>query len=57
MNEVIEDYLNESAKLTISADAMLAYMSLTPWADDEIPDPLSTLDVVYALKISSNTPV
>lgn len=38
MKDVIENYLNENAKLTISTDKMAVYLSLSPWAEGEKPE-------------------
>ncbi len=38
MKDIVEDYLNENAKLTISTDRMTAYLSLSPWAEGSAPE-------------------
>jgi len=38
MRSEIEEYLTENAKVTVSVDHMLAYLSLSPWSEDTKPD-------------------
>lgn len=51
MRDVVEHYLNESAKLTLSSDKMLAYISLMPWMDEEKPDGRDLTDFLEDQKI------
>lgn len=39
MKDEIENYLNESAKVTVSTDRMNAYLSLSPWPQEAAPMP------------------
>ena len=52
MRDVVEHYLNESAKLTVSSDKMLAYISLMPWMDEEKPDVRDLTDFLEDQKIT-----
>lgn len=59
MKDVIENYLIENAKLTISTDRMTAYLSISPWAEGEEPtkqDLISFLnenEITTGLRVSS----
>ncbi len=53
MKDVVENYLNENAKLTVSSDKMLAYLSLMPWVEEEKPDERDLISFLEEQKITA----